>query len=334
MSPRTKKVIAVLVGAAFSAGLLYLMATFVDWRAFRDGLPPGVGGPLVLSGGIYIVTLAIRAVRFTVLFRWLSEARVPLLPSFDLVVVNNLLNHLMPLRAGELAFLSLARARHQVAVTDSAAVLLVARIGDLTGLLAGMAVAALFITLAVEVKAVLFASALVGVIALWRLDLFARWGQKLAAAAAGKLLPAAVAQRLDGVWAKMIAVAGRLEDRRVALFNFVVSLLIWATNTVFFWTVMTLLEIPVSFAQVFIGGSGAAILPSLPINAIGSLGTLEAGWTAGLTLVGLDMERATASGFVMHGTVLFVSVVVGLYAGVRLWWALVRRKAPSPDAAG
>ncbi len=52
--------------------------------------------------------------------------------------------------------------------------------------------------------------------------------------------------------------------------------------------------------HVLLGMLGATLGASLPINAVGNFGSLEGGWAAALSLVGVPPAEALASGFATH----------------------------------
>ncbi len=64
-------------------------------------------------------------------------------------------------------------------------------------------------------------------------------------------------------------------------------------------------------AAVLLGVLGATFGAALPVNAIGNFGTLEAGWTAALTSLGLPPAAALAAGFATHLWSLLFSAVLG-----------------------
>lgn len=51
---------------------------------------------------------------------------------------------------------------------------------------------------------------------------------------------------------------------------------------------------------VLLGVIGASLGAAIPVNAVGSFGTLEAGWTAALAGVGVPASSALAAGFATH----------------------------------
>lgn len=76
---------------------------------------------------------------------------------------------------------------------------------------------------------------------------------------------------------------------------------------------------------------GAAVASSLPINAVGSFGSLEAGWTAAAVAFGVPAGQALADGFATHLWSLGFSLVLALPALPAL--ALRRTAAVAPAAS-
>lgn len=70
-----------------------------------------------------------------------------------------------------------------------------------------------------------------------------------------------------------------------------------------------------SFAQSVLAAAGGVAAGFLPTNTLLSLGTLEAGWTAGLYLVGIDPAEGAVVGFRLHAAILLVNLI---YAGLGL----------------
>jgi len=67
-------------------------------------------------------------------------------------------------------------------------------------------------------------------------------------------------------------------------------------------------------AHVLLGVVGASIGASLPINAIGNVGTLEGGWAAALHIVGVPTAQALAAGFATHLFALAFTTALGVAA--------------------
>jgi uncharacterized membrane protein YbhN (UPF0104 family) len=67
-----------------------------------------------------------------------------------------------------------------------------------------------------------------------------------------------------------------------------------------------------SYPEVVIGSTGAAITSALPIDAIGNLGTLPAGWTVGFSALGMTVDEGIASVFAIHIFILIFSSILAL----------------------
>ena len=96
------------------------------------------------------------------------------------------------------------------------------------------------------------------------------------------------------------------------------SFFIWLTTYVMFYFVMRSMDIKLSFMESILASSAAVVTNFLPINGLGSFGTLEAGWTAGYMFLGVDMDDAIISGFIMHLIVVAVGLILALASIVYL----------------
>ena len=63
------------------------------------------------------------------------------------------------------------------------------------------------------------------------------------------------------------------------------------------------------------GSVGAILTGILPVNALGSIGTLEAGWAVGFVAMGMSRADAVATGFAVH---LVLIVAAGALAALSL----------------
>jgi uncharacterized membrane protein YbhN (UPF0104 family) len=70
--------------------------------------------------------------------------------------------------------------------------------------------------------------------------------------------------------------------------------------------------------SVVAGSAASAVANLLPFNLIGNLGTLEAGWTAAFTALGVPLQVAAATGVATHLWGLIFAAFFGLLA----WLAL------------
>ena len=75
--------------------------------------------------------------------------------------------------------------------------------------------------------------------------------------------------------------------------------------------------------EIVTGSAVASMSNLLPFNLIGNLGTLEAGWTAAFTAMGVDLEVAAATGLATH---LWALIFVAVF-GVLGWMTMALRRS-------
>ncbi|EIQ01653.1 Uncharacterized protein family (UPF0104) [Opitutaceae bacterium TAV1] len=85
---------------------------------------------------------------------------------------------------------------------------------------------------------------------------------------------------------------------------FTVTVLIWVNTFFFFHEILRLSGVKLQFQQTVVGASLANFSQALPLNTIGSFGSLELGWTVGFSMIGLDARKAMAVGISMHALIL------------------------------
>jgi uncharacterized protein (TIRG00374 family) len=97
-----------------------------------------------------------------------------------------------------------------------------------------------------------------------------------------------------------------------------ISVVMWGLQ----WAVAGILLVAMGFrwppTHVVAGASAAAVANLLPFNLVGNLGTLEAGWTAAFTALGIPLQTAAASGLAAHLWGLIFAALFGLVG----WMAL------------
>lgn len=91
-----------------------------------------------------------------------------------------------------------------------------------------------------------------------------------------------------------------------------ISVVMWGLQ----WTVAGVLLVAMGYrwppTHVVAGASAAAVANLLPFNLVGNLGTLEAGWTAAFTALGIPLQTAAASGLAAHLWGLIFAAFFGL----------------------
>ena len=88
------------------------------------------------------------------------------------------------------------------------------------------------------------------------------------------------------------------------------------TYTLFYLT-MVFMGIDLGFFLNMLASLGNLLAAFLP-NAVGSFGTLEAGWAAGYVLCGVSKADAIATGFIIHGIMILSGIVLSVCGGAYL----------------
>ncbi len=275
----------------------------------------GAAWPWVLAGvGWYVVTNLWRAMRFATLLSLPRGWR--LLPE---MFALSFLNNTLPSRGGELSFPYFMRTRHDIAVGESSAALLVARLFDL------VAVAALFVLFALFQRARLTPTASTvialtgGVLALGLgLLLLLPWVGERALVFLRRI---AARFRLEGRgWGRaLLAFAERavealmaLRSPRRYLATLGWSLLIWLTLFAWLHAFVRALGFNYAFPQVVVGATFAVLAKSIPfLPTVGGFGPHEAGWALGFSLLGMENDTAILSGFTVNLLTVATSAMLG-----------------------
>jgi len=308
--------------------LLGLLAWLVDWTSVGGLFSLQRCDHLVLGIAWYGLSLLLRAARFQMLIQKFSDVRLPLSAGWDLTTIGTFANHVLPMRSGEAVFVVLARGGFDVPVSRGAPALLTARIYDLIAvvitfvggaLVAGVAAGPLWYAILGTLLVLLCFAAL-------RLDVLLRLARWSLAGLLGRM---GLHKRPTA--AKLLAVADDMlthlpvpRQPRLIGGSLVLSLGVWLTLAAAFWQWLASFGLPMSFDHVLVGSIGATLAGLLPIDALGSIGTLEAGWTVGFVALGMDRSDAITSGLAMHVIVIAITAILACLSLVRLGPATVR----------
>lgn len=86
----------------------------------------------------------------------------------------------------------------------------------------------------------------------------------------------------------------------------------WGLQWLVAWVLLAAMGYEWPFVSVAAGAAAAAAANLLPFNLIGNLGTLEAGWTAAFSALGVPVKVAAASGLAAHIWGLVFAAVFGI----------------------
>lgn len=312
-SRSAQRVVGVIVAVALVAAVLYLARPATVWELLATGDPV----LLALAAASAGAALVIRGARLVAL---LPPGDLRLHEGTVVAAAAQAAALFAPARVGEFALPWLLRRVTGRDLTAGVGTLLAARALDLAGLglWAGWAVLAIWGW--TEPVALIAAAALVAPPLMLPMTL--RLVHRLAVRC---LAPrgrrgrrwARYSRRLsDGVT--------ELQRRPVRLAAAVAaSLAMWAFLWSLAWFLLAAMGYRWPAAEVVAGSAAASLSNVLPVNVIGNLGTLEAGWTAAFTALGIPVSVAAATGLASHLWALLFAAIYGLAA-----WLVITRLNP------
>lgn len=267
------------------------------------------------------VSQTIRAVRFFELLSLRINIQYYLI--LKITCIYQFLNQILPIRSGELSLPFLLKRYSSCTYPSSVALLVLTRIHDALALAFIVFFGAAFLIYQGRIEASwLFVSISVLLLAMLSISLLIIWFRtrknrpiqsNLNSLKLIKL-PLFLEQYflnlktfVSNLYYEFLSYRGILIHLRI----FVYSILIWLVLFLLFWRVLQLVGFYISFSEVILGSSLATLTQLLPINTLGNLGTLEAGWVLGFTMLGFDSYKTLAAGIVMH---VIVIVAAGVYA--------------------
>jgi len=247
----------------------------------------GVALALLWGCGVLLA----RSVRLAVLL----APNLPVGRAAAVVAVSQCAASVLPLRLGELALPPLLELAGVRGLVRGLAYAVLVRLLDVAALVVWAAVAVLTLGASAATGAVLAAllAAVVAamVLALRLLPALARRWRR-----AGRARRAAVRQLLQV--RRELRVLRRRPARAVVAFA--TSVAVWGALWGLTASLLTAMGRHWPAPAVLAGVVGAAVGSSLPINAVGSFGSLEAGWTAAAAAFGVPAAQALADGFATH----------------------------------
>ncbi|MFN8585550.1 MAG: lysylphosphatidylglycerol synthase domain-containing protein [Dehalococcoidia bacterium] len=300
-----------LFGAAGTALTLVALARTVDGTAIRDALGAASGDPLLLLvvAAVYTLAFWLRALAWRgLLTSAASTARL-----FSILQFSLFLNHVLPLRAGEVARPALA-ARHGVPLPEAASTTVVARLLDFATLAAVTACA-----LPAVLRSGQLGVAFLGALLLTALALLA-----LAAVREGLALPlpGRLRQRAEEARAALRAIS---PGRVAATLPLIVAS--WVLESAVLLGAARLLGVEIPLAAA-VGATAFAVLFQIVHLTPGGLGVYEASMTSVLVFAGVRAEDALALAVLTHGLKFAYSLSVGLGFAAFEGWQLFRRAQP------
>jgi hypothetical protein len=325
-----RRVVAGIVGAVLAIALLLwaLRGVHLDQvlRHIREADP----WPLALGVFLASITFVIRLVRWLLLLRSETGARLPAWPLWHATAIGFMANNLLPFRAGELvrvfAATKLSGARFTATMSsiaverifDGLAVIGMLGVGLLfSDLPAGVVVGGVSLAGAAQVAGLLSIGALLGAAAIVAFPVAAE-------RAVRKLLPAGrFADRIVGLIEGVRHGLASLKSPALLAGVIAWSVALWLLNAAALWVSFAAFDIPVGFAGALVLQGVLVIGVSVQLTP-GFVGQFEAAIVAALALYGVTNDVASSYAIAYHGAT-FVPITL---AGA---WSLARTPVALSD---
>lgn len=283
-----------------------ILLQLVDFREVMLVLRQSNPWFIILALVLYASSYILRALRVQRLY---PQEHLPLNGLWQVMALHNLMNYLMPLRTGDLSLIYFLKRRFGVAIGTGTGIWIVTRALDLL-------VSLLYLTIALGIYQyrggregsgfVLAIAVVLGSLTLLGLLLLPWvWGLGLRllnfVQARLPFLRRPIVTSLFTKLEEAGVVIRAPQHRRQLVELTLISVALWATLFGFYAAVLQASGIAMlSLPEIVIGSSGAVIANFLPINSFASIGTLEAGWVAGFSLIGMSPSVALLSGIAAH----------------------------------
>ena len=309
-----KRGLQLLIGLAISAFFIYLALPGLHLAEVSASLSAANYWWILPGVAVYFVGLWARSWRWHYTLRHLK--RIPITRLFPLICIGYFGNNVYPFRAGEVLRSYVLKRKEDVAMSSSLATVFIERIFDGLVMLLFVFLALPFTTaLPLEYRrpVIGLTIALVGATALFvamavnpqRMAALYRWCAK-------RLLPVALRQRTDALFARFMAGLHSLASPRDVLMIFATSVVIWLMETVKYWFVMHAFQFQVSFLVLMLMNGLVNLATSLP-SAPGYIGTFDLPGIRVLTAVGVDNNIAASYTFTLHAALWLPVTLVGAW---------------------
>lgn len=295
---------AFVVSALLIAGLVWFGEPAEIWAV----LTSAAAGPLAAAVGLYGVVLTARWVRLIGLVDP-DEGGVRRLDLLWASAGHSFANQILPARTGELVFPELWRRATGEEYADGAVYLAAIRVVEL-----GIVVAIFGVGLVVwlsgraqtGVRPWLVAALIGGGLALLLvLPVLLRIGLRIADWLVRRTRLAEI-DLLEPLREAVPQARRAVENlgRTKRLWLVATSSVMWVAMFGVFYFTVAACGADLGIAQTVVGSAGGIVGNLLPIGGIGSLGTMEAGWTAAFRATGAPAGPVVASGLLVHGIVI------------------------------
>lgn len=303
-----------LIFLALSIFIIFFLVSVFDWEKIKQIVNDINAGYLAVGAAFYILSNILKTARFSYYF---NDQKLDFKSLLKVVSYHNFFNQIMPARTGELTQIYYMKKICGINLSGGIHSLLATRFMDLVivgvfflisfvktsgnrfpavllpvaGLIIILSLAAMFLMNRIVYAGYIFTIKSVN---LTRLDRFAPVKK--------------ICEKLHEL-SDSFSSAG-IAGRTPVLF--ITSALVWLALYSFSYCIIKGFSIDLTFHESVLGATAAVLTNILPINSIGSFGTMEAGWAGGYYLLGVDKNRAIISAFTYH---IINFIIAALMAG-------------------
>jgi glycosyltransferase 2 family protein len=313
VTTRRLRPLAVLTGLAGSALFSYFAVRDVDFELFADALAESSYWWILPSLAALAASVAIRVVRWRYLFP--AETRPPATASARALLIGELFNTVLPLRAGELARVVALHREGRTSRPEALGTVLVERVLDAVVLVLLLLAVLPFapevtwLGAAVTILAIAVAALLAGIVVLRRYS--ARPLEFLLRPL--RWLPGFSPMRTSAAADNLLRGLQGLREVRTGLVALALTTAAWLAVALSFWLAIRSLKLELGYDAamvVVVATTFSLVIPALPT----SLGVFEAATVVALDPFGVDNSRALACAVVLHVLSFLPFIVAGLLA--------------------
>jgi glycosyltransferase 2 family protein len=305
--------LAVVAGLAVSLVFSYLAVRDVDFEVFADALAESSYWWIAPALGALGASVAIRVVRWRYLFP--PETRPPARAALRALLVGELLNTVVPMRAGELARVVVIHRETRTSRPEALGTVLVERLLDVIVLLVLLLAVLPFVP---EVTWLRVAATLLAVATLALLVAIAvlkRYGVRPLGFLLRPLswLPGFSASRTSAAAESLLRGLRGVRDVQAGVIAIALTAASWLGVALSFWLAIRGLNLELGYdaaVLVAVATTFSLVIPALPT----SVGVFEAATLVSLRPFGIDDSRALACAVVLHVLSFLPFIAAGLVA--------------------
>ncbi len=277
---------------------------------------------------VYFLSNLFKAMRFKVI---LKEFKISLGKLYIIASYHNFFNQIFPARTGELTFVYYLNKIGNANISKGLHSLLVVRIFDFI-IVSIFFVCSILIfygakssILMITIGALFFIASIVALFYLKWIIIFCKFLYDKLTRVTG-LENKSIIQKISEKVDLMIEEFSSFDTKKYITPLVISSIFVWSALYFFFYLTITSYGVSVDFFQSVAGSTGGVLTNVLPINSFGSFGTLEAGWTGGFKMVGMNEQDAITTAFGNHLITFVASGFIAIVCAVIYKFVYYKKK--------